>query len=303
MIKEKVLGWVLLTGLSCSAQAVPDLTRQVEYSWDQQPSSLYQFERYTLSSADGERRYRVTLAKPRAAKPEQGYPVLYTLDGNAVLNALDDSILAAMSGGDWPVVVAIGYDTELYFDTQARSFDYTFTSAQSPEDGRIYGGAESFWQLLESRVKPLVQSRVSLDPTRQTLWGHSFGGLFVLHVLFNHPNSYQGYVAADPSLWWQDGLILKHEQLATQSSEHSLIRVALQRSSSRRSTDTLPEDATRQLALRLSAWHSLQVEYHEYFAHNHGSLLAASLPEALRISQLVGSLADTARKQRESLHL
>lgn len=203
MIKVNAFWLVLLAGLSCSVQAAPDLTRKVEHSWDRQGSSLYQFEQHVLASSDGQRQYRITLAKPKAAMPEQGYPVLYALDGNAALAALDDSVLAGMTGGDWPVVVAIGYDTDLYFDPQARSFDYTFTPLQPPEDGRVYGGAEPFWQLIESRVKPLVQSRVQINLARQTLWGHSFGGLFVLHVLFNHPDSYQGYVAADPSLWWQ----------------------------------------------------------------------------------------------------
>lgn len=295
MIKVNAFWLVLLAGLSCSVQAAPDLTRKVEHSWDRQGSSLYQFEQHVLASSDGQRQYRITLAKPKTAMPEQGYPVLYALDGNAALAALEDSVLAGMTGGDWPVVVAIGYDTDLYFDPQARSFDYTFTPLQPPEDGRVYGGAEPFWQLIESRVKPLVQSRVQLNPARQTLWGHSFGGLFVLHVLFNHPDSYQGYVAADPSLWWQGGLILEHEQLATQRLEHATARVVIQRSHSRRSTDTLPEDATRQLALRLSARPGLTVAYHEYFAHNHGSLLAASLPGALRVSQQVGASADNIR--------
>lgn len=295
MIKVNALWLILMAGLSCSVQAAPDLTRKVERSWDRQDSSLYQFEQHVLASSDGQRRYRITLARPKAAMPEQGYPVLYALDGNAALAALDDSVLAAMAGGDWPVVVAIGYDTDLYFDPQARSFDYTFTTLQLPEDGRAYGGAEPCWQLIEDRIKPLVQSRVQLNPARQTLWGHSFGGLFVLHVLFNHPDSYQGYVAADPSLWWQGGLALEHEKLAAQRLEHATARVVIQRSHSRRSTDTLPEDATRQLALRLSARPGLTVAYHEYFAHNHGSLLAASLPGALRVSQQVGTPTDNIR--------
>ncbi len=295
MAKIKALWLVLMAGLSCSVQAAPDLTRKVEHSWDKQDSPLYQFEQHALSSADGQRHYRITLARPKAVMPERGYPVLYVLDGNAALAALDDSVLAGMAGGDWPVVVAIGYDTDLYFDPPARSFDYTFTPLQSPADGRAYGGAEPFWRLIEDRVKPLVQSRVQLDLARQTLWGHSFGGLFVLHVLFNHPDSYQGYVAADPSLWWQDGQVLEHEKAAAQRLDNATARLAIQRSQSRRSTDTLPEDVTRQLALRLSARPGLTVEYHEYFSHSHGSLLAASLPEALRVAQQAGIAADNSR--------
>ena len=41
------------------------------------------------------------------------------------------------------------------------------------------------------------------------LVGHSFAGLFALHVLWNHPESFDTYMALDPSLWWDQGAFLK----------------------------------------------------------------------------------------------
>lgn len=40
------------------------------------------------------------------------------------------------------------------------------------------------------------------------LVGHSYAGLFSLHVLLNHPESFDAYLAIDPSLWWDRGYIM-----------------------------------------------------------------------------------------------
>src|SRR5690606_6559257 len=46
------------------------------------------------------------------------------------------------------------------------------------------------------------RAAVPIDESRQTLYGHSYGGLFVLHALRTQPGAFQRYVAASPSLWW-----------------------------------------------------------------------------------------------------
>lgn len=62
---------------------------------------------------------------PDKAPPAAGYPVLYMLDGNAVMDKLDDAFLQQLFAGSPPVIVAIGYQTALPFDTAARAWDYT----------------------------------------------------------------------------------------------------------------------------------------------------------------------------------
>lgn len=56
---------------------------------------------------------------PDKAPPAAGYPVLYMLDGNAVMDKLNDALLQQLSAGSPPVIVAIGYQTTLPFDTAA----------------------------------------------------------------------------------------------------------------------------------------------------------------------------------------
>jgi pimeloyl-ACP methyl ester carboxylesterase len=41
------------------------------------------------------------------------------------------------------------------------------------------------------------------------LVGHSFGGITTLNALYTMPETFDAYVAIDPSLWWDDRVLLK----------------------------------------------------------------------------------------------
>lgn len=98
---------------------------------------------------------------PDKAPPAAGYPVLYMLDGNAVMDKLDDAFLQQLFAGSPPVIVAIGYQTALPFDTAARAWDYTPPlKTREPRAGkpalppRKTGGNDVFRQLLTETMVP-----------------------------------------------------------------------------------------------------------------------------------------------------
>src|SRR5690606_10993921 len=78
-----------------------------------------------MASADGKRHYRIDIAIPRQSPPAAGFPVLYMLDGNAVMVALTKKDLETLARTNPPVLVAIGYDTPARIDVVARAYDYT----------------------------------------------------------------------------------------------------------------------------------------------------------------------------------
>lgn len=41
------------------------------------------------------------------------------------------------------------------------------------------------------------------------LMGHSFGGLFALSTMASRPELFDAWVAADPSLWWDGGVLIR----------------------------------------------------------------------------------------------
>ncbi len=76
-------------------------------------SAFYHFSVNSFDSADGSRHYRVWTAVPNKAAPASGYPILYMLDGNAVMDRLNDDLLKQLAEKSPPVIVAVGYQTNL----------------------------------------------------------------------------------------------------------------------------------------------------------------------------------------------
>lgn len=268
-------------------------------------SAHYRFETLLLEAPDGERRYRVHIALPRLAPPAAGYPAIFLLDGNAAIEALDDELLGELAAAGPPVIVAIGYDTPLRFDVVARAYDYTpplpgeGPQADPLDPTRTNGGAARFLDFIQTRVRPEVAARVPLDASRQGLWGHSYGGLFVLHTLFTQATAFTHYVAASPALWWRDGHLLTLEadfgrNLAGHHAHLLVLRgdaedrrtrpapSAARLAERERATAALPADAVPALVSRLDEMAGLDAQYRELPGLEHGPMLPASLGHALR---------------------
>ena len=90
-------------------QARPDPQQRMVAPVLEQLDTGYGFATRTLDSADGQRHYRLYIGRPNQAAPVGGYPVVYLLDGNAAVGALDRTLLRRLNdSGDAPLIVAIG---------------------------------------------------------------------------------------------------------------------------------------------------------------------------------------------------
>lgn len=176
------------------------------------------------ASASGHR-YRVFLSVPPGPPPPAGHPVLYVLDGNAAFPVAAFLSRAAaryseVSGQRAPLVVGIGYPVTEDFDLAARKRDYTVGATQS-ELAASEGGADRFLDFIETDLKPLIAAKHPVDAKRQAIFGHSFGGLFVLHALFTRPQAFSTYLASSPSIWWNGRRVL-NELPSLQSLQQKL---------------------------------------------------------------------------------
>ncbi|MGR7996243.1 alpha/beta hydrolase [Xanthobacter sp. ZOL 2024] len=161
--------------------------------------------------------YRIFIALPTEPPPRGGYPVLYVLDGNAVAGTLSD--LSRTQGGamggllEPAILVAIGYPGDLAINMRRRARDLTPVPTTAGSGTYLKaedtGAADAFLAFIEDELKPALTASFPIDTARQGLMGHSFGGLFTLHVLFTRPQAFSTYIAASPSIWWADGAILK----------------------------------------------------------------------------------------------
>jgi len=274
-----------------SVLARPDLERKIGATVADTDSADYRFSDLRFTSADGRRHYRVRIAQPHRAPEPGGYPTVYFLDGNAVLMELNAALLAKLAAAKRPpVLVMIGYDNDLRIDAAGRAYDYTLPlPAGMKTPPRAGGGADAFLQLIETRIKPAIAARLAVDPQRQTLWGHSYGGLFVLHTLFTHPVAFQRYITVEPSLWWGNGMILKEAQQMTERRAAPAVRLQLWVGLAERDraappgvkSPALPADATHLLAEQLAQLDGFTVGYREWPALGHGAMLGATIEPAL----------------------
>ena len=171
-----------------------------------------------IDVASGGHTHRIMLAVPPAAPPPLGWPVLYVLDGDLVFALAAQLMRNRFARGpgtpaQGAVVVGLGYAGDRVLDLDARTYDYTPSAPGPATDrrGRREGGADAFLDFIHATVRPQVERAVRTDMARQTLFGHSYGGLCVLHALFTRPGGFQNYVAASPSVWWRDGFILQEQ--------------------------------------------------------------------------------------------
>jgi len=166
------------------------------------------------------RTHRIFVAVPEGEAPEGGWPVLYLVDGNAhfhvadrLMRAVGQFARALPPGVETPVVVGIGYPDVMLLDIPARAEDLTPPAGDLSDTGDrmspVQGGADRFLAFIQDELKPAIAAEFAIDPQRETLAGHSYGGLFALHTLFTDADAFDTYVAGSPSIWWNDRYILQ----------------------------------------------------------------------------------------------
>jgi uncharacterized protein len=166
------------------------------------------------------RAYRLLVAGPPLPPPSGGYPVMYVLDGNAHFGtAVETSRLQSYSPGvAAAIVVAIGYPTDDRLDIEKRrAFDLTLPASKdvgallpgmTPAD---FGGLDAFLDVIEKEIKPRAASLYDVNPAHSALFGHSFGGMAVLHALFKRPMQFRTFIASSPTIYWADKALLTAE--------------------------------------------------------------------------------------------
>jgi predicted alpha/beta superfamily hydrolase len=121
------------------------------------------------------------------------YDVLYVLDGGNWNTGLMLDMQRFLSGESYmPQTIIVSV---LNVD---RNRDLTPTHSN---ENSTSGGADKFLGFLKNELIPYVDKTYPSNGNN-TLWGHSFGGLFVLYALLNEPKTFKSYIAVDPSLWW-----------------------------------------------------------------------------------------------------
>jgi predicted alpha/beta superfamily hydrolase len=192
------------TAPATKAPAVPGYTMPSTHMWDM--------------TSDGGEVYRIFVSFPKAEAPENGYPVLYVLDGNAMFAGFAEARrIQEYDNAGKAIIVGVGYPTDDAYDLR-RLNDYTppLLDPPPPEWRSLAqyksGGQEIFLDFLTGKLRAEIARRYKVNPHRQSLFGHSLGGLVAVHTLFTRPQAFYAIVTASPTLEWNEQGVFREER-------------------------------------------------------------------------------------------
>jgi predicted alpha/beta superfamily hydrolase len=133
------------------------------------------------------------------------YAVVILLDGDTNFQHVSAVLEQLTYTGQTLPMLVVGIENT---DRQ-RDFTPPITT-DKPEYKRegAVGGASQFLAFIADELIPHIDRTYRTRPTR-ILIGHSYGGLFAVHTLFNRPDLFKAYIVVSPSLWWDDQFLAK----------------------------------------------------------------------------------------------
>jgi predicted alpha/beta superfamily hydrolase len=146
----------------------------------------------------GEERQIMVYNPPGYDQTTKKYPVLYLLDGRGHFQHASSTVQFLSRNGRMPqmiVVAIVNVD---------RTRDFTPTNM---ENRLKSGGVKKFIAYLQDELFPYIEENYRTSPYR-LLEGHSLGGMFSIHVLFNYPKLFQAHFAMSPYIMWDDNYVL-----------------------------------------------------------------------------------------------
>jgi predicted alpha/beta superfamily hydrolase len=128
------------------------------------------------------------------------FPVIYVLDADGRLQHSAMTARFLFQNNKMPKAILVGV-----FNID-RNHDFLPDSSQAAPTG---GGADNFIKYFSQELIPYIDNNFKAEPFK-VLVGHSYGGLFAVHVLLQDPELFDAYIAIDPSLWYKNQLLVKN---------------------------------------------------------------------------------------------
>jgi predicted alpha/beta superfamily hydrolase len=152
-----------------------------------------------------QRSIKVLLPESYKAGSTDKYEVIYVTDGEWAMDPFSFVYKWAQGEGFVPPAIIVAIPNK-YID-KANQRDRDFLSVHVPQPA-ISGGAGNFLSFIKNELIPYIDNKYPTNGTN-SIYGHSYGGLFVLYALLTEPQLFQSYYATDPPFGWDDGYLIK----------------------------------------------------------------------------------------------
>ncbi|WP_169513335.1 alpha/beta hydrolase-fold protein [Flexithrix dorotheae] len=152
---------------------------------------------------------------------DKKYPVCVVLDADWLFN-ISGEVISHMSRGSIeqiPEMIVVGiYNSNrnrdmlpsYSIDTNAITNEITWVESE---------GSANFMKFISEELLPEITKKYSTNNCN-ILIGHSFSGLFTINAFVNSRN-FQGFIAIDPSLWWEEEIVNKQAKFILEKSSPS----------------------------------------------------------------------------------
>lgn len=192
---------LFLSGFSIQAQELPGVKDSI------------------FSEALNEQRFmQVVLPNSYTPGSEEKFGVIYLLDGFGNIRLTNNCINFIRNEGYMPQMITVA----IFNIDRNRDF-LPSNNSNFPTSG----GADNFLSFIKDELVPYINEKYPSN-NENILYGHSFGGVFSMYALLSEPQTFDSYIAVDPSFWWDDGFLqnLAIEKLPSLEGQQKVLFVS-----------------------------------------------------------------------------
>ena len=144
---------------------------------------------------------------PNYNQSKDSLPVIYMPDGGIKEDFphIANTLAKLIENKSIPPIILVG------IENTERGRDLSGAS-QVEKDGEycpMTDGAKDFRNFITQELVKEINNKYSVN-NKKGLIGKSLAGLFVMETFFLNPESFDFYIAMDPSLWWNDHYLEKN---------------------------------------------------------------------------------------------
>ena len=137
------------------------------------------------------------------------YPILVLLDGEVSYHSHSGILNHMTQGGQIPemIIVAIT-NIDRVRDYTPTKYLTNLNGSSAVENHKNSGGSEHFLKFIEQELLPKIEGDYRTNAFK-TLVGISHGGLLVGSSFLSKETTFNGFIAMDPSFWWDNQFLVK----------------------------------------------------------------------------------------------
>jgi uncharacterized protein len=175
----------------------------------------------------------VKLPEEHTTEMNRRFTTIYLLDANLYFDVVAAMVEKYKEIGIMPPVILVGIGYSNFEEMEKlRTRDYLYPKAPGKEEPKNSGGGLAFLGFLQNELIPLVDKQYRTKPENRIVMGHSYGGYFcllaLLHNLQEQNNIIRSYIAASPSLQYNDEHLLQQlRQIHSDFTVPKLVYAAL----------------------------------------------------------------------------